>query len=183
MNITDVAGNFLIAVPQLDDPNFQRSVILLCEHTKDGAFGLIINKILMNSFKPLLSAFDLEKSNVDLPIYYGGPVRPEQGYVIYSPFDKKYGTIRISKSLAVTASKDILHDIANGKGPASYMLTLGFSGWAPEQLEEELMTDSWLVAPINYDIVFKMPPADRWKEAAALIGVDFERFFFSSGSA
>lgn len=183
MNITNVAGNFLIAVPQLDDPNFKRSVILLCEHTKDGAFGLIINKILMNSFKPLLSAFDLEKSSVDLPIYYGGPVKPEQGYVIYSPYDKKYGAIRVTESLAVTASKDILHDIAKGKGPDRYMLALGFSGWAPEQLEEELMADSWLVAPINHDIVFRMPPADRWREAAALIGVDFERFFFSSGSA
>ncbi len=183
MNITDVAGNFLIAVPQLDDPNFKRAVILLCEHTKDGAFGLIINKILMNSFKPLLSAFDLEKSRVDLPIYYGGPVKPEQGYVIYSPYDKKYGAIRVTESLAVTASKDILHDIAKGKGPDLYMLALGFSGWAPEQLEEELIADSWLVAPINRDIVFRMPPADRWREAAALIGVDFERFFFSSGSA
>ena len=183
MHITNLAGNFLIAVPQLDDPNFKRAVVLLCEHTKDGAFGLIINKILMNSFKPLLSAFDIEKSRVDLPIYYGGPVKPEQGYVIYSPYNRKYGTIKITETLGVTASKDILQDISAGKGPKKYMLALGFAGWAPEQLEEEMMSDSWLVAPINHDIVFGMPPADRWKEAAALIGVDFERFFFSSGSA
>jgi putative transcriptional regulator len=183
MDITDLSGNFLIAVPRMEDPNFKRAVILLCEHTKEGAFGLIINKILMNSFKPLLPAFEIEKSKVDLPVYYGGPVRPEQGYVIYSPFDKKYGAIKVTKSLAVTASKDILHDIAEGKGPKRYLLALGFSGWAPNQLEEELMTDSWLVAPLNYDIVFEMPPKDRWKEAAALIGVDFERFYCSSGRA
>ncbi len=183
MNITDLAGNFLIAVPQLDDPNFKRAVIVLCEHTKEGAFGLIINKILMNSFKPLLSAFDIEKSSVDIPIYYGGPVRPEQGYVIYSPFDRKYGTIRITESIAITDSKDILHDISKGKGPAQYLFALGFSGWAPDQLEEELMADSWLLAPLNHDVVFATAPEDRWKEAAALIGVDFERFFSSSGSA
>lgn len=183
MDITDLSGNFLIAVPRMEDSNFKRAVILLCEHTKEGAFGLIINKILMNSFKPLLPAFEIEKSKVDLPIYYGGPVRPEQGYVIYSPFDKKYGAMKVTKSLAVTASKDILHDIAEGKGPERYMLALGFSGWAANQLEGEMMTDSWLVAPLNYDIVFEMPPEDRWKEAAALIGVDFERFFCSSGRA
>ena len=183
MDITDLSGNFLIAVPRMEDPNFKRAVILLCEHTKEGAFGLIINKILMNSFKPLLPAFEIEKSKVDLPIYYGGPVRPEQGYVIYSPFDKKYGAIKVTKSLAVTASKDILHDIAEGKGPERYILALGFSGWAANQLEDEMMTDSWLVAPVNYEIVFEIPAGDRWKESAELIGVDFDRLYCSSGSA
>ncbi len=183
MNIADLSGNFLIAAPGMEDPNFKRAVVLLCEHTKEGAFGLIINKILMNSFKPLLPAFEIEKSGVDIPVYYGGPVKPEQGYVIYSPYDRKYGAIKVAKSLAVTASREILHDISERKGPGRYMLALGFSGWAPNQLEDELMTDSWLVAPINYDVVFNIPPKERWKEAAALIGVDFERFYCSSGSA
>jgi putative transcriptional regulator len=183
MEITDLSGNFLIAVPRLEDPNFKRSVVLVCEHSKDGAFGLIINKILMNSFKPLLSAFEIKKTCVDMPIYYGGPVRPEQGYVIYSPFDDKYGAIRVADSLAVTASKAVLQDIAGGGGPERYMLALGFSGWAPNQLEEELMMDGWLVAPSDHDIIFSTPSEERWKESACLIGVDFERFFFSSGSA
>ncbi len=183
MDITDLAGNFLVAVPRMEDPNFKRAVVLVCEHTKEGAFGIIINRILMNSFKPLLPAFEIEKSKVDLPIYYGGPVRPEQGYVIYSPFDKEYGAMKVTETLAVSTSKDILHDISKGKGPERFMLALGFSGWAPYQLEEELMMDSWLVAPLSYDVVFNMPPAERWREAAALIGVDFGRFFCSSGSA
>ncbi len=183
MDITDLSGHFLIAVPTMEDPNFKRSVVLVCEHTREGAFGLIINKILMNSFKPLLPAFEIKKSRVDLPIFYGGPVRPEQGYVIYSPFDEKYGAMRINESLAVTTSKDVLHDIARGRGPERYMLALGFSGWAPNQLEEELMTDSWLVAPLNHDIVFEIPAGDRWKETAGSIGVDFDRFYCSSGSA
>ncbi len=183
MDITDLSGHFLIAVPRMEDPNFRRSVVLICEHTKEGAFGIIVNKILMNSFKPLLHAFEIKKSRVDMPIFYGGPVRPEQGYVIYSPFDEKYGAIKVAGSLAVTASKEILHDIARGKGPERYILALGFSGWAPNQLEEELLTDSWLVAPLNNDIVFEMPVGDRWKESAGSIGVDFDRLYFLSGSA
>jgi len=183
MDITNLTGNFLIAVPGLEDPNFKKTVILICEHSKEGAFGLIINKVLMNSYKPLLSAFEIEKTSVDLPIYYGGPVKPDQGYVIYSPFDEKYGAIRVADTIAVTASKEILHDIAAGKGPTRYMLALGFSGWAANQLEEELIMDSWLVAPLNYEIIFGMPAGDRWKESAGTIGVDFERFFCSRGRA
>ena len=183
MDITNLSGSFLIAAPGMEDPNFSRTVVLICEHSREGAFGLIINKVLMNSFKPLLSAFEIQKTSVDLPIYYGGPVKPEQGYVIYSPYKEKYGAIRVTKNLAVTASKEILHDIAGGKGPSKYMLALGFSGWAPNQLEQEMMTDSWLVAPLKYDIIFDIPPADRWKETADTIGVDFGRFFCSGGSA
>jgi putative transcriptional regulator len=183
MDITNLSGSFLIAAPGMEDPNFSRTVILICEHSREGAFGLIINKVLMNSFKPLLSAFEIQKTNVDLPIYYGGPVKPEQGYVIYSPYREKYGAIRITKSLAVTASREILQDIAVGEGPARYMLALGFSGWAPDQLEEELMTDSWLVAPLKEKIIFDVSSGDRWKATADTIGIDFGRFFWSSGSA
>ncbi len=142
MIINNMSGKFLIAAPGLNDPNFNRSVVLICEHTKDGAFGLIVNRILMNSFTPLLNAFDIKSSLIDLPVYYGGPVKPEQGYVLYSPVYKKYLSIRVSETLAVTASKDILYDIAKGEGPEKFIFTLGFSGWAPNQLEEEMLMDS-----------------------------------------
>jgi putative transcriptional regulator len=183
MDIRNLSGSFLIAAPGMEDPNFSKTVVLVCEHTREGAFGLIINKVLMNSFKPLLGAFEIEKTTVDMPIYYGGPVKPEQGYVIYSPYREKYGAIKVTKSLAVTASREVLQDIAVGKGPARYMLALGFSGWAANQLEQELMTDSWIVAPVKYEIIFDISPTDRWKETAGTIGIDFGRFFCSSGSA
>jgi putative transcriptional regulator len=183
MDIRNVSGSFLIAAPGMEDSNFSRTVVLICDHTKEGAFGLIVNKVLMNSFKPLLGAFAIEKTCVDLPIYYGGPVKPEQGYVIYSPYRDTYGQIRVTKTLAVTASREILQDIAAGKGPARYMLALGFAGWASNQLEQELMTDSWIIAPLKEDIIFDVSPADRWKVTAGTIGVDFGRFFCSSGSA
>jgi putative transcriptional regulator len=98
MDIGNISGNFLIAAPGLDDPNFDHTVILVCEHTREGAFGLVINKILMNSITPLLQSFGMEKMQLDLPVHYGGPVRPEQGYVIYSPYnEKKYGSIIITE--------------------------------------------------------------------------------------
>ncbi len=178
-----LSGKFLVAVPGLEDPNFKHTVVLICEHSQEGAFGVVINRILMNSFKPLLKAFDIERSVIDIPIYYGGPVKPEQGYVLYSPYDSKYGAMKISPTLAVTASKEILFDIAGGKGPERFLFTLGFSGWSANQLEEELMMDSWLVAPMDHDILFKAPVGERWRMAATSIGIDLERYSYRSGFA
>jgi len=182
-DIDDISGKFLIAVPSLNDPNFSQTVVLVCEHSKEGAFGLIINRILMNSFRPLMKAFEIKKSSVDLPIYFGGPVRPEQGYVLYSPYDGRYGSIRISDNLAVTASKELLQDIAAGKGPRRFIFALGFAGWVADQLENELMMDSWLVAPADHDILFKVPVTEKWKSAAESIGVEFERLIIKGGWA
>jgi putative transcriptional regulator len=178
-----LTGNFLIAVPSLDDPNFDHTVILVCKHTKEGAFGLVVNKILLNSITPLLASFGIEEKQFDLPVHYGGPVKPEQGYVLYSPYNEKYGAMKVSETLGVTASKEILFDIAAGKGPSRFLLTLGFSGWTANQLEEELMADSWLVAPLDYDILFKAPITERWRLAAGSIGVDLERYSHRSGYA
>ena len=83
--IEKISGKFLIAVPGLEDPNFKHTVILVCEHSREGAFGIVVNRVLMNSFRPLLKAFEIERSVIDMPVYYGGPVKPEQGYVLYSP--------------------------------------------------------------------------------------------------
>lgn len=183
MNIKKLSGKLLIAVPGLEDINFRHTVILVCEHSEEGAFGIILNRVLMKSFVPLLNAFDLKDSVVDLPIHFGGPVRPEQGYVIYAPFNAKYGPMKINRNLAVTASKEILHDIAAGRGPKQYFFALGFAGWTAHQLEDELMTDSWLVAPLDVDLIFKHPLEQRWKQAAATIGIDLGRLVPRSGSA
>lgn len=183
MDINNVSGKFLIASPGMDDPNFRQSVVLVCEHNKEGAFGLVVNKVLMTSFVPLLSAFDIKESMVDMPVYYGGPVRPEQGYVIYSAYDVRYGPMRITDKLSVTASQDILRDLAVGRGPSKFIFALGFAGWTADQLEEELMMDYWLIGPPDDRIVFDVPVVLRWKSAVDLIGVDPGRFFFGSGNS
>jgi putative transcriptional regulator len=182
-NIDDISGKFLIAAPGLEDLNFNQTVVLICEHTKQGAFGLIVNRILMNSFIPLLNAFDIKNSLIDLPVHYGGPVKPEQGYVLYSPIDKRYISIEVSENSAVTASKKILYDIAEGKGPENYLFTLGFSGWDANQLEEELMMDGWLVAPFDYNLIFNIPVSERWRSAVDSIGIDVNRYINRSGMA
>lgn len=178
-----LAGNFLIASPGMDDPNFGHSVVLICDHTEQGAFGLVVNRVLMHSLRSILFSFDIEKSAVDMPVYFGGPVKPEQGYIIYSPFSRRYGSIRLPENIGVTASKVLLDDIISGRGPEKYMFALGFSGWSSNQLEEELMTDSWLVAPMNRDLIFSVNSADRWRSAARLIGVDFGHYCGRHGNA
>lgn len=183
METARVGGKFLVAAPGLQDPNFSQTVVLICEHNEEGAFGLIINRILMNSIKPLGKALGLKSFEADMPVYFGGPVKPEQGYVLYAPFDERYGVFRIGDNLGVTASKEILADIAAGSGPDQYIFALGFSGWAPNQMEAELMTDSWLVVPRDEHIIFSAPPQDRWRLAGKSIGVDFNRYVGGGGSA
>ena len=181
IDIRNLTGKFLIAVPGLKDPNFERTVVLICDHTNDGAFGLIVNRILLNSFVPFLSWLDIEKSMIDLPVLYGGPVKPEQGYTLYVPENSFYTSIKVSDGLALTTTKEILVDVAAGKGPSKFLFALGYSGWASGQLEYELMIDSWLIAPMNNSIIFDIPISERWMAAAELIGVDLNRFFQRQG--
>lgn len=181
IDIRNLTGMFLIAIPSLKDPNFERTVVLICDHTKDGAFGLVINRILLNSFVPLHGGLDIKEYIVDIPVYYGGPVKPEQGYILYSPEGTYYPSITINKNLALTTAREILVDIVSGRGPERFLFALGFAGWSPGQLEYELMIDSWLVAPSNNKIIFDVSVNDRWKAAAELIGVDLTRFFCRQG--
>ncbi len=188
VDIRNLTCMFLIAIPSLKDPNFERTVILICDHTKDGAFGLVVNRILLNSFVPLLGGLDIKECAIDLPVFYGGPVKPEQGYILYLPSrcesiptGSYYPSIKINDNLALTTAKEILIDIAAGKGPKQFLFTLGFAGWAPGQLEYELMTDSWLIAPVNNKIIFDMPVNKRWKAAADSIGVDLTRLVYKQG--
>jgi putative transcriptional regulator len=183
MKMHSLADNFLIASPGLDDPHFSQAVVLLCDHADNGAFGIMVNRVITESFQSLFFRFDLEKGPVDMPVYYGGPVQPEQGYIIYAPFSKKYGSLKIAKNLGVTSSRELLQDIVLGKGPEHYLFALGYSGWNANQLEGELMTDGWLVTPVDSDILFRVKPAERWRSAARLIGVDFHRYSERSGNA
>jgi putative transcriptional regulator len=181
IEIKNLTCMFLVAVPSLKDPNFERSVVLICDHSKDGAFGLIINRILVSSFVPFHSGIDIKECIIDLPVFYGGPVRPEQGYILYSSSDMYYPSIKIDDTLSLTTARETLIDIAAGKGPGKFLFALGFAGWSPGQLEYELMTDSWLVAPVSNRIIFDTPVNDRWKAAADSIGVDLARVFCKQG--
>jgi putative transcriptional regulator len=181
IDIRNLTGMFLIAVPGLKDSNFERTVVLICDHTQDGAFGLVINRILLSSFVPLSDGLNIKECVTDLPVYYGGPVKPEQGYILYSSSDTYYPSIKIHDNLILTTAKEILIDIAAGRGPEKFLFCLGFAGWASGQLEYELMTDSWLVAPSHIGIIFETPVNERWKAAAEVIGVDLTRLVCRQG--
>lgn len=184
IDIRNLSGMFLIAAPSLRDPNFEHTVVLICDHNQDGAFGLVVNRLLLHSFAPLKAGLEITESTADLPVFYGGPVKPEQGYILYLSHADLYSpSLKISDDLSLTTSRDILVDIAMGKGPQKFLFTLGFSGWAPGQLEAEMMTDSWLIAPSHNGIIFDMPVSERWKAAAHLIGVDLTRVSSRQGSA
>lgn len=183
MKMLSLADNFLIASPAMDDSHFSQTVVLMCDHTEDGAFGIVVNRVLTESFQSLLFRFDLERGPVDMPVYYGGPVQPQQGYIIYAPFRKKYGSLKMARNIGVTSSRELLQDIVLGKGPEHYLFALGYSGWNANQLEGELMTDGWLVTQVDSDILFRVKPAERWRSAARLIGVDFYRYSERSGNA
>jgi putative transcriptional regulator len=182
IDIRNLTNTFLIAVPSLRDPSFARAVVLICDHSKDGAFGLVINRLLLSSFIPLSSSFDIKECSIDIPVYYGGPVKPEQGYVLYESRHDYYPSIKIQDNLILTTAKEILTDIAVGKGPGKFLFILGFAGWSPGQLERELVEDSWLIAPVDSRIIFDTPVNERWTAAAALIGVDLKRVFCRQGS-
>jgi putative transcriptional regulator len=141
----------------------------------------VINRILLNSFIPLSGGLDIKECVIDLPVYYGGPVKPEQGYILYASTDSYYPSIKINDNLILTTAKEILIDIAAGKGPEQFLFALGFAGWSPGQLEQELMADGWLVAPALNKIIFDTPVNARWKAAADLIGVDLMRVVCRQG--
>lgn len=182
IEIKNLTGMFLIATPGLRDPNFERTVVLICDHTSQGAFGIVINRILFNSFAPLLDSLDVKETKKDIPVFYGGPVKPEQGYILFVPEDINYASINIKENLSLSTSREILIDLAKGKGPKKFLFALGFSGWAPGQLEYELMIDSWLVAPSDKRIIFDIPVSERWKAAADSIGIDLTRLIDRQGS-
>lgn len=179
----NLTGMFLIAVPSLKDPNFEQTVVLICDHTKDGAFGIVVNRILLNSFVPLLGGLDIKDCVTDIPVFYGGPVKPDQGYILYASSKNYQPSIKIDNKLILTTAREILIDIAAAKGPKKFLFALGFAGWAPGQLEHELMIDSWLVAPAINKIIFDIPVNERWKASADSIGVDITRLVQRQGMA
>jgi putative transcriptional regulator len=168
-------SQLLIAMPSLGDPYFEHSVTLICQHNADGCFGLTINRPMELTIEDLLAQLKIStKSQAikNLPALRGGPVQIEQGFVIHDGSRKWENTLTICDDLAVTASKDILFDIANETGPDNFILTLGCASWTSGQVEDEIMNNSWLNCPVDKRILFKTPFAERWQSAADTLGFD-----------
>lgn len=170
-----LTGQFLIAMPALDDPNFFHSVTFICEHNDEGAMGLVINRPTSISVGEVMSQLGLEwpeAAVADQIVFQGGPVETERGFVIHQPVGDWDATIDVNGEFGVSSSRDILEDISEGRGPEQLLVTLGYAGWGPGQLEQEMAENAWLTVPADASILFNTDTEKRWEAAAQAVGVD-----------
>ena len=177
-------GKFLIATPQMPDPRFKEQVIYICSHNDEGAMGLIVNHPSEYSLFEIFKSANVEVIENDLPsIYIGGPVEVETAFFLYTSDYKAAHEISISEDVRLSRDPKILHDIAAGQGPLDFMFLLGYSGWAPGQLESELTVNGWLTLPAKNEILFQTPDDQKWKKAALQFGIDISLYSDEIGTA
>lgn len=171
-----LAGRLLIAMPGLADPNFWRSVVLLGVHSdEDGAFGLVINRVLDVNLREILAELGEDIVESELPeVYSGGPVEPSHGFVLFERGEHEVASddIAVADSLVVSGSTETLARLTQGSHDSRYFLLLGYSGWHPGQLELEIEHNSWVVAPLDTSIIFDVPAEERWAAALRSLGID-----------
>jgi len=172
----NLTGRLLIAMPGMGDPRFAHSVVFLCAHSQDGAMGLIVNKAMEGmQLSSLLEQLEiaLARPELDSTLYFGGPVEGGRGFVLHSPdYISDLNTLTVGDDFSMTATQDILEAMATGAGPLRSLMTLGYSGWGPGQLEREIAQNGWLECEATTDLVFDLPNADKWAEALRSLGVD-----------
>jgi putative transcriptional regulator len=170
-----LTGQVLIAMPAMTDPRFAQSVIYLCAHTADGAMGLVVNRPLEQpSFDELLRQLEIAPMPPArrISLHKGGPVENARGFVLHTTDWSGDGSLKVDDTLALTASLDILKAIAGGGGPERGMLALGYAGWGPGQLDEEMQQNAWLNAPASMDLLFDRADDTKWRRAMASLHVD-----------
>ncbi|EIJ44177.1 putative transcriptional regulator [Beggiatoa alba B18LD] len=180
----NLTNHFLIAMPNLADPNFYQTVTYICNHTADGAMGIIINRPILDvDLGDVLRHMTItvtDHSSVFLPVFEGGPVQRERGFVLHSPVGSWDSMLTVGE-LGITTSRDILTAIAKGDGPKQVLIALGYAGWAAGQLEKELLSNAWLIIPADNNIIFNTPPEKRWKAAASKLGIDLNLLSSEAG--
>ncbi len=174
-----LSNQFLIAMPGMADDAFSGAVIYLCEHNDKGALGLVINKPISLTLGNLFQKVELSLPDDELasrPVFYGGPVQTERGFVLHEPLDAEgqhyNATLAVPGGLEMTTSRDVLEALSNGAGPKRVLVTLGYAGWAAGQLEEEIGRNGWLTVDAEPGIIFDTPVEQRYEKALALLGID-----------
>jgi putative transcriptional regulator len=181
-----LTNHFLIAMPQLQDPNFSRTVTYVCEHSEQGAMGIVVNRPMQLQLGEMLEQLDIHTTRRDaleMPVYLGGPVQTDRGFVLHSGDARWDSTLTIAPDVSVTTSKDILEAIADGQGPEHTLVALGYAGWAGGQLEDEISANAWLSGPATAEILFNRAPDERWQAAARLLGIDLNLLSAEAGHA
>ena len=186
----NLKNQLLIAMPSLNGSSFHQAVAYICEHNDKGAMGIVINKPSPMALGEILKQLNIEYNNEQIgnfPVLSGGPVAQEQGFLIHqgklNKENSKETLVDKERNITISASKDILREFAQGEGPENLLVSLGYAGWGSGQLEYELKDNRWLLAPVNLDILFNVPYTERWKMAAASIGVNFDCMSIEAGHA
>lgn len=194
----NLQDHFLISMPNLEDSYFSRSLIYVCDHSKQGALGIVLNSPLDLSVGDLFRQLNIpcEKTHKDqtseqeighlvteCPVLSGGPVNTERGFILHTAEQEWESTLQVSSAISLTASKDILFAIAENKGPEKSLIALGYAGWNAGQLEEEIAENSWLTVPANSEIIFDTPYERRWAVASNYFGIDINRIHSNVGHA
>ena len=183
---SNLAGQFLIAMPGMGDPQFTHGVTLVCQHNEEGAVGLLVNRPSRIRLGEVLEQMDLSCEQPDISgqlVLQGGPVQPERGFVLHSGTPSWDASYRIDMHWSVTTSRDILTAVAAGQGPRQAVVALGYAGWEAGQLVREIKDNAWLTAKASDRIVFETPLEDRWSAAADLVGIDVSRLAGYAGHA
>lgn len=189
-NNMNLQHHFLIAMPGLEEPLFKRSVVYVCEHNEDGAMGLVINKLVDDfTVKNVLDKLDINPTprdpaiNLDRPVFSGGPLADDRGFILHTPRSGFGSSIQISDQTMITTSKDVLETLGTPDQPKDVLVALGYAAWEQGQLEKELLNNSWLTIEASSDIIFRTPIAERWREAAKMIGIEISQLATHAGHA
>lgn len=174
-------NHFLVASPYLQDPRFHGAVIYICEHSDEGALGLMVNQPLDIQLGEILEQLDMEGGELDVPVFSGGPVEQERGFVLHTPERGWQNTAEVTQAVWMTTSRDVLSDIGSGEGPSQYLVCLGYAGWGEGQMEEELASNAWLNCPASPELLFSTPSQELYKAVLKTIGVDINQLSESVG--
>ena len=174
----NLANHFLIAMPAMQDPVFGGTVVYVCEHNENGVLGVVINKPTDMTMEVLFDRIDLKLAGgseapiINEPIMFGGPVQDDRGFVLHTPGARYSSSLTVTEDVAFTTSIDVLEAVAKGDGPERMLVSIGYSGWSPGQLEDEIGRNGWLTVGASADILFDFPIEDRYVAAIKLLGID-----------
>lgn len=175
MGSVNLTNHFLIAMPALQDSNFSGTITYVCRHDENGAMGLVVNRPMNMTLGILFQQIDIPLEDEILserPVYFGGPVQPDRGFVLHSPVGVWRSTLRVNETIGLTTSRDILEEMGRGQTPQNLFISLGYAGWEAGQLEQEIKLNSWLTVEARMEVVFDLPSDARLPAALNLLGVD-----------
>lgn len=181
-----LTGKLLVAMPNMMDTRFAKSVIYVCAHNADGAMGLMVNKLADSiTFPDLLEQLEIQQgaASESIRVHVGGPVEQGRGFVLHSSDYERESTLQVVEEVSLTATLDILQDIAAGRGPKRKILALGYAGWGPGQLDSEIQANGWLQVDSDSDLLFGPSLESKWEKAIAKIGIDLSALSTQSGHA